>query len=92
MNPTPCNKEKLPENLKESIIVPAYTKCDKKIYSNHRDISLRQAHTTFLNFLHSSLIQYAEEIIGDYQCGFRCNGSTTDLIFYIRQIPQKEWE
>jgi hypothetical protein len=31
------------------------------------------------------LIPYADEIIGDHQCGFRRNTSTTDQIFYIRQ-------
>jgi len=40
MNPTPWNKEKLPEDLKESIIVPVYTKCDKKVYTNYRGTSL----------------------------------------------------
>jgi hypothetical protein len=38
------------------------------------------------------LIPYADEIIGDHQCGFRCNRSTTDQIFYIRQIVEKKWE
>jgi hypothetical protein len=32
------------------------------------------------------------EIIGDHQCGFRRNRSTTDQIFYIPQILQKKWE
>jgi hypothetical protein len=32
------------------------------------------------------------EIIGDYQCGFRHNKSTMDQIFYIRQIIEKKWE
>jgi hypothetical protein len=46
MNPAPWNKEKLPEDLKESIIVPIYTKCDiKKVYSNYRGVSLCQVHT-----------------------------------------------
>jgi hypothetical protein len=38
------------------------------------------------------LIPYADEIIGDYQCGFRCNRSTTDQIFYIyiHQILEKK--
>jgi hypothetical protein len=43
------------------------------------------------NILHSRLIPYADEIIGDYQCGFQCN-SSTDQIFYIRQIVEKKWE
>jgi hypothetical protein len=31
-------------------------------------------------------------IIGDHQCGFRRNRSTTDHIFSIRQILEKKWE
>ena len=38
------------------------------------------------------LIPYAEEVIGDHQCGFRLNRSTTDHIFCIRQILEKNWE
>jgi len=30
--------------------------------------------------------------MGDHQCGFRRNRSTTDPIFCIRQIHEKEWE
>jgi hypothetical protein len=33
-----------------------------------------------------------DEIIGDHQCGFRCNRSTTDQIFCIRQILDKKWK
>jgi sorting nexin-29 len=40
----------------------------------------------------SRLTPYAEEIIGDQQCGFRHNRSTTDHIFIIRQILKKKWE
>jgi hypothetical protein len=38
------------------------------------------------------LSTYIDEIIGSRQCGFRCNRSTTDQIFCIRQILEKEWE
>ena len=54
-------KELLPEEWKESIIVPIYKKGDKTDCSYYRD-----------------------EIIGNYQGGFRCNRSTTDHIFCIR--------
>jgi hypothetical protein len=35
------------------------------------------------------LVPYIDEIIGDHQCGFRRNRSTTDQIFCIRQILEK---
>jgi len=44
------------------------------------------------NILLSRLIPYAEEVIGDHQCGFRRYRSTTDHIFCIRQIIEKKWE
>jgi hypothetical protein len=43
------------------------------------------------NILLSRLTPYAEEIIGDNQCGFRRNRSTTDHIFCIRQRLEKKW-
>jgi len=33
-----------------------------------------------------------KEIIGNHQCGFRRNRSTTDRIFCIRQILEQKWE
>ena len=42
--------------------------------------------------LYNRLAEYAEEILGDYQCGFRANRSTTDHIFTIRQIQEKAYE
>jgi hypothetical protein len=35
---------------------------------------------------------YVDEIIGDNQCGFRRNRSTTIPIFCIRQLLEKKWE
>ena len=35
---------------------------------------------------------YAEEIIGDQQCGNERNRSMTDHIFFIHQILKKKWE
>jgi hypothetical protein len=44
------------------------------------------------NILLARLTPYVNEIIGDHQCGFRCNKSSTDQIFYIQQILEKKWE
>src|SRR5215831_10162697 len=87
------NKEELPEEWKESIIVPIYKKGDKADCNNYRGISLLPTtYKIMSNILLSRLIPYAEEIIVDHQCGFRSNRSTTDHIFCIRQILEKKWE
>jgi hypothetical protein len=38
------------------------------------------------------LTLYVNEVIGDHECGFCRNRSTTDQIFYIRQILEKKWD
>jgi len=64
-------KEKLPEEWKESIIVPIHKKGNKTDCSNYRGISLLTTTYKILsNILLSRLIPYAKEIIGDHQCGF----------------------
>ena len=85
------NKEELPGEWKESIIVPIHKKGDKTDFNNYRGISLLPTtYKSLSNILLSRLIPYAEEIIGDHQCGFRHNRSTADHIFYIRQILEKK--
>jgi hypothetical protein len=44
------------------------------------------------NILPLSLRPFIDEIIGEHQCGFRRNRSTTDQIFCIPQILDREWE
>jgi hypothetical protein len=51
-----------------------------------------QLPTKFYGVLLATLTPYANEIIGDHQCGFRRNRSTADQIFYIRQALEKKWE
>ena len=46
----------------------------------------------YSNILLSRLTPYAEEIIGDHQCGFRRNRTTTDHLFCIRQKLEQKWE
>ena len=65
------NNEELPEEWKESIIVRIYKKADKPDYSNYSGISILLTTCKILsNILLSRLTPYADEIIGDYQCGF----------------------
>jgi hypothetical protein len=61
------NKEELPDQWKESIIIPVYKKGDKIDCSNYRGISLLSTTYKILsNILLSRLTRYAEEIIGDH--------------------------
>jgi hypothetical protein len=85
------NKEELPEQWKESIIVPVCKKGYKTDCSNYRGISLLSTSYKILShILLSRLTPYVDEIIGDHQCVFRRNRSTADQIFCIRQILEKE--
>jgi len=87
------NKEELPEEWKESVIVPIHKKGDKTKCIYYRGITiLPTTYKISTNILLSSLIPYAEEIMGDHQCGFRRNSSTTDHIYCIRQILEKKWK
>jgi hypothetical protein len=87
------NKEELPQQWKESIIIPIHKKGDKTDYNNYRGISLLStAYKILSNILLTRLTPYVNEVIGDHQCGFRHNRSTMDQIFYIRQILQKKWK
>jgi hypothetical protein len=86
------NKEELPQQWKESIIIPIHKKGDKTECNNYRGISLLStAYKILSNILLARLIPYVK-VIGVHQCGFRRNRSTTDQIFYIRQILEKQWE
>jgi hypothetical protein len=67
--------------------------CDKTECTNYRGTSLLpSSYRIVSNIFLSRLIPYADEIIGDNQCGFQSNRSTTDQIFYICQILEKKWE
>jgi len=61
----------LPEEWKESVIVPTYKKGDKTDCSNYTGISLLSTTYRILsNILLSRLTPYADEITGDHLCGF----------------------
>jgi hypothetical protein len=86
------NKEELSEEWKESVIVSIYKKGDKTDCSNYRGISLLPTMYKVLStILLSRLNLYAEEIVGDHPYVFRRNRSTTDHIFCIRQILEKNF-
>jgi hypothetical protein len=77
-----CNKEELPHQQKVSILIPIHKKGDKTDCSNYQSISrLSTSYKILSNILLARLTPYADEIIGDHQCVFQHNRSTTDQIF-----------
>jgi hypothetical protein len=80
------NKEELPQQWKEFISAPIHKKGDTNDCNNYRRISLLPtAYKILSNILLARLTPYVKEVIGDHQCGFCHNRSTTDLIFCIWQ-------
>jgi hypothetical protein len=76
----------LPDQWKESIIVPIHKKGDKTDCKNYCGILLLSTSYNILsNILLSRLVPYINEINGDRQCGLR-HRLTTDQIFFIPQI------
>jgi hypothetical protein len=53
---------------------------------------LSTAYRILSSILLSRLTPYAEEILGDHQCGFRSGRSAVDNTSCIRQILEKKWK
>ncbi|KAL4084268.1 hypothetical protein QTP88_028093 [Uroleucon formosanum] len=79
--------------LEFSINLPYIQKGDPLNFNNYRGIALLNVSYTILAYcIFDRIKPRTEELLGDYQCGFRQNRSTTDQIFNLRQIFQKAWE
>jgi hypothetical protein len=69
-----------------SMLCPIHKIVDINICSSNRGISLLNiTHNMLSNILFTIyyLFTYVEDVIGDYQCGFRQGGSTVDQIFTV---------
>jgi hypothetical protein len=65
------NKVEMPDQWKESIIVPIHKMGNKTDCNNYRGISLLSTSYKILsNIFLSRLSPYMDEITGDHQCGF----------------------
>jgi hypothetical protein len=80
----------MPKSEMQLVIVPS--ECKRFLKKILFDALLSTSYKILSNILLARLTPYADEILGDHQCGFRHNRSTTDQIFYIWQILEKKWE
>jgi hypothetical protein len=82
------NKEKLPDQWKESIIVPIHKKGDKTDCNNYRGISLLSASYKMLSYiLLSRLVPYIDEIMGIISVGF----DVTDQLLIRFSVYVRYW-
>ena len=85
--------EEMPGAWDTGNIIPVHKKGDKTICNNYRGITrLPTCYKVLALIIKEKLEPYIEEVIGDYQCGFRRGRSTIDHIFTIRQLMEKYWE
>jgi len=77
--------EKMPDDWKVGLIVPLFKKRDKMKCENYREITLLNvAYKILSSIILERLTAYSEEILGEYQCGFRSQRRTMDQIFIVR--------
>lgn len=82
--------EKIPDELRDALIVTIFKKGDRTICGNYRGISLLSiAGKILARILSCRLSSVAEEILPETQCGFRPGRGTVDMIFAARQIQEK---
>jgi hypothetical protein len=75
--------QKIPDKMKETIIIPIYKSGDKNKYENYRPIAIANTITKiFENILHKKIYQFVEKtkIISENQYGFRAKHSTLDCL------------
>lgn len=85
--------EKVPVEWKTATIVPIFKKGDRSLPVNYRGIALLDVgYKIFTKILNNRVREYAEQITGEYQCGFRRARSTLNHIYTASQIIEKNYE
>ena len=84
------NSDSVPPNFKHANIITIFKKGDRMSCGNYLGISLLCiAGKIFARILLVRLLQLAEEILPESQCGFRPSRGTIDMIFYATQLQEK---
>jgi hypothetical protein len=85
-------QERIPEEWKETIIVPVHKRGDRDTCENYREITLGNAAYKILsNIILRKIKPYIEKIMGEYQNRFRDGRSVTENIFPQKIINEKIW-
>ena len=71
---------------------PVCKKVDMMCDNYRARILMFATYKILTNILYVKLVQYGEEIIGEYQGGFQKGRSTVDQIFTMRQMLEVCWE
>ena len=83
-----------PKRWTESIVLPLFKKGDANNPNNYRGISLCDAsskfYSTILNFRLQDWVKM-NNITGECQAGFKRNYSTTDHVFTLLALMQKQF-
>jgi len=75
-------EERIPEEWKETVIVPIHKTGDRDRCENYRGIALGNAtYKILLNIVLGKIKPYIEKVMGNYQNGFRDGRSEIDNIF-----------
>jgi uncharacterized protein YqeY len=86
-------EERMPEEWKETIIVPRHKRGNRDKCDNYRGIALGNAAYKILpNIILEKIKPYIEKVTGDYQNGFKDGRSVTDNIYALKIINEKLWE
>jgi len=86
-------EERIPEERKETTIVPIHKKEDRDRRENYRGIALGNAAYKILSYIILGKIKpYIEKVMGDYQNGFRDGRSVINNIFTLKIISEELWE
>ena len=84
-------EERIPEEWKETIIVPIHKRGDRESCENYRGTALgNAAYKILLSIILGKIKPYMEKVMGNYQNGFRDGRSVTDNIFPLKIMCTKD--
>jgi sorting nexin-29 len=87
------DEEQMSDEWRIGLVYQIFKKGDKTVCPNYRGITLLNISYEILStILFKRINLYTEEVLGEYQCGFRPNRSKIDQIFVIRQTLEKCYE